>query len=169
MRVPPACQARASAVLGAALLASLGCALAVGAEARPVALPLLAIANLVALFVAVLRGRDGELPVFELGSACVIITALYGSVPVLGYWLGGLRWSSFSDQRLFGSPMTPEDVGGVWGYYAMLEALANRKHERHKEFKEWVGRFDPEAFDPAEATAAMKQGLPNWREVEDLL
>jgi hypothetical protein len=60
----------------------------------------------------------------------------------------------------------PEDVGGVWGYYGMLEALANPKHERHREFKEWAGPFDPETFDPAEATEAMREGLPNWRDEE---
>jgi hypothetical protein len=62
----------------------------------------------------------------------------------------------------------PEDVGGVWGFYAMLEALANPKHERHREFKQWVGKYDPEQFDPAKATKAMIKGLPDWREFDEL-
>src|SRR5262249_4936275 len=42
----------------------------------------------------------------------------------------------------------PEDCGGVWGYAELLEALADPKHKRHEELKEWVGgEFDPEAFD----------------------
>ena len=42
----------------------------------------------------------------------------------------------------------PEDVGGPWGYDEMLEALADRDHERHAEIREWVGDdFDPHAFD----------------------
>jgi hypothetical protein len=57
----------------------------------------------------------------------------------------------------------PEDVGGVWGYAEFLAALANPKHERHDEFLEWAGPFDPDEFDPAEATKAMKTGLPDWR------
>ena len=41
----------------------------------------------------------------------------------------------------------PEDVGGPCGYAEYLEALADRKHERHKEFLRWRGKFDSEAFD----------------------
>jgi hypothetical protein len=57
----------------------------------------------------------------------------------------------------------PEDVGGVWGYAEFLEAITNPKHERHDEFREWSGPFDADAFDAADATKAMKKGLPNWR------
>jgi hypothetical protein len=60
----------------------------------------------------------------------------------------------------------PEDVGGPYGYQEYLEALADPKHERHDEFLEWRGPFDPKAFDPAAATKAMRKGLPNWRETE---
>jgi hypothetical protein len=31
----------------------------------------------------------------------------------------------------------PEDCGGPWGYMEALEILADPKHERHKEMKEW--------------------------------
>jgi hypothetical protein len=41
----------------------------------------------------------------------------------------------------------PEDCGGVWGYADFLEAMADPKHENHREMKEWIGgRFDPERF-----------------------
>lgn len=59
----------------------------------------------------------------------------------------------------------PEDVGGVWGYAEYLEALANPKHERHDEFMEWSGPFDPDGFDPKKATREMKKGLPDWRSI----
>ncbi len=56
------------------------------------------------------------------------------------------------------------DCGGIWGYPDFLEAIANKKHERHDELLECVGgRFDPEEFDPADATRAMKKGLPDRR------
>lgn len=51
----------------------------------------------------------------------------------------------------------PEDIGGIWGYAEFLEALADPRHERHEEFMEWAGPFDPEDFDAAEATTAMRQ------------
>jgi hypothetical protein len=57
----------------------------------------------------------------------------------------------------------PEDVGGIGGYEEFLEALADPKHEQHDELLEWSGPFDPEKFDPKEATKHMKRGLPNWR------
>ena len=58
----------------------------------------------------------------------------------------------------------PEDCGGAWGYPDFIEAIRNKKHERHDEMIEWVGgRFDPEAFDAAATTKSMKKGLPDWR------
>jgi hypothetical protein len=41
----------------------------------------------------------------------------------------------------------PEDVGGVWGYAEFLAAIADPKHESHRDMKEWIGgRFDAEKF-----------------------
>ena len=58
----------------------------------------------------------------------------------------------------------PEDCGGIWGYPGFIEAIENSDHERHEELLEWIGgSFDPEAFDPAAATKAMKKGLPDWK------
>jgi hypothetical protein len=41
----------------------------------------------------------------------------------------------------------PEDCGGVWGYEALLEALADPDHPDHEDMVEWAGQIDPEAFD----------------------
>jgi len=42
----------------------------------------------------------------------------------------------------------PEDVGGIWGYAELLEAIGDPKHESHEGMLEWVGgEFDPEKFD----------------------
>ena len=60
----------------------------------------------------------------------------------------------------------PEDVGGVWGYAEFLEAIADPKHEQHDDFVEWAGEFDPEEFDAAKATKAMRRGLPDRRQYE---
>ncbi len=42
----------------------------------------------------------------------------------------------------------PEDCGGIWGYYALQEALKDPKHPEHEDMTEWVGGdFDPVEFD----------------------
>ena len=39
----------------------------------------------------------------------------------------------------------PEDIGGVRGYYAFLEAMSDPKHPNHEELKDWYGEvFSPE-------------------------
>jgi len=44
----------------------------------------------------------------------------------------------------------PDDCGGVWGYYELLEALADPDHTDHEDLTDWLGDpdFDPEAFSP---------------------
>ena len=42
----------------------------------------------------------------------------------------------------------PEDCGGVYGYYDLLEVISDPKNPRHEETMEWVGEeFDPNFFD----------------------
>ncbi len=43
----------------------------------------------------------------------------------------------------------PEDCGGVWGYGRVLQVLKRTKTADDREFREWVGDYDPEAFDLA--------------------
>jgi hypothetical protein len=58
----------------------------------------------------------------------------------------------------------PEDVGGAWGYQDFLGAIADPENEERDGLLEWAGgSFDPDAFDPAAATRAMRRGLPDWR------
>jgi len=54
----------------------------------------------------------------------------------------------------------PEDCGGVWGYYNLLETIADPDHEMHEELSEWLGdEFDPEAFDLDEVNGIFAE----WR------
>lgn len=42
----------------------------------------------------------------------------------------------------------PEDCGGLWGYYNMLEILKDPDHEEYEEYTDWLGdEFDPTYFD----------------------
>jgi hypothetical protein len=41
----------------------------------------------------------------------------------------------------------PEDCGGVYGFYDLLETIGNPDHEQYAETMEWLDEdFDPEAF-----------------------
>src|SRR5205823_3065933 len=52
----------------------------------------------------------------------------------------------------------PEDVGGPWGYADFLEAIADPKHENHRDMKEWVGgKFDPEKFSVEAVNKELRQ------------
>jgi len=41
----------------------------------------------------------------------------------------------------------PEDCGGTPGFYAQLEIRADPSHPDHEQIKEWLGDYDPNAFD----------------------
>jgi len=53
----------------------------------------------------------------------------------------------------------PEDCGGIPGFYDLLDALKDPKHEQHQELKDWVGGdYDPEAF----SIEAINRILVHW-------
>ena len=115
---------RTAAVAGTVLLASAAGLMLVEPASRPVILPVLAVANLLTFFVVVLHDRDGRLPVCEIGSVCAGITGLYAMVPLLGFWLGGLRWSPQSDGLLSMNPPTMSQIAGVaWRYVLYLASF----------------------------------------------
>ena len=59
----------------------------------------------------------------------------------------------------------PEDIGGPWGYCDFLEIIANPKHPRHRNLREWLGGdFDPLHFDAKRATTAMRKGIARYYE-----
>ena len=42
---------------------------------------------------------------------------------------------------------SPEDCGGIGGFYHLLEAVRDPLHKDHEELREWLGGdFDPDAF-----------------------
>lgn len=55
----------------------------------------------------------------------------------------------------------PEDCGGPWGFHELLDAIADPSHPRHEELTEWLPiGYDPEEFDPDEATDDMRAPRP---------
>ncbi|MHC4931419.1 MAG: plasmid pRiA4b ORF-3 family protein [Planctomycetota bacterium] len=56
----------------------------------------------------------------------------------------------------------PEDCGGVFGYYELLDALEDPTHERHEEFREWIGDdYDPEEFDRSSVNRVLENLAPD--------
>ena len=52
----------------------------------------------------------------------------------------------------------PEDCGGIWGYYDLLEAVNNPEDEEHEELREWLGEgFDPSRFDLQKVNTALSR------------
>ena len=50
----------------------------------------------------------------------------------------------------------PEDCGGLYGYYNLLEALSDPKHPEHRELKRWLGKgCDPQHFSVDEVNAEL--------------
>jgi hypothetical protein len=41
----------------------------------------------------------------------------------------------------------PEDCGGIPGFYAQLEILADPEHPDHPDVEDWFGDYDPNSFD----------------------
>ena len=55
----------------------------------------------------------------------------------------------------------PEDSGGVWGYYDLLEARKDPEHARHEDCACWLGDdFDPERFDIEESNRMQREFWP---------
>jgi hypothetical protein len=51
----------------------------------------------------------------------------------------------------------PEDCGGIWGYYDLLETIKDPKNPDYEDMREWLGGdFDPEAFDLDSLNAELK-------------
>ena len=51
----------------------------------------------------------------------------------------------------------PEDCGGIWGYYDMLNILEDPSHEEYENYKEWLGEdFDPAYFNLDEINAFLR-------------
>jgi hypothetical protein len=51
----------------------------------------------------------------------------------------------------------PEDCGGIYGYYDLLEAVEDPHHPEHENLLDWLGTdFDPNAFDLEAVNAQLR-------------
>lgn len=61
----------------------------------------------------------------------------------------------------------PEDCGGVWGFYEMLEIREDPNARDHEHMKEWLGEpFNPEVFSPpCRHQSVLRHRLQGSREI----
>ena len=85
--------------------------LSCGADARQVVMPLLALIDILALFLLALWARTRTTPL-EVGTLCAAAIFLYAAIPLINYICSGYQWTIVSDERLFHSNMTPAELGG---------------------------------------------------------
>jgi hypothetical protein len=56
----------------------------------------------------------------------------------------------------------PEDCGSFPGYANVLRVLAKAKTEEDREFRNWVGQYDPECFDLEAVNRQIKPKTKRW-------
>jgi hypothetical protein len=57
----------------------------------------------------------------------------------------------------------PEDVGGPGGYARFREAIIDRSHKRHAEYKDWIGDdFDPNTVNSQRLTRNVRALAERW-------
>lgn len=64
----------------------------------------------------------------------------------------------------------PEDCGGLYGYYNLLEIISNKKHPEYKDMVEWMGgRFDPNEFEVDDVNVDLEdiEGIMEAEDDED--
>jgi hypothetical protein len=51
----------------------------------------------------------------------------------------------------------PEDCGGIWGYYRLLDIISDPKHPEHAEMREWLGDGEVPLFNRDAVNARLKR------------
>jgi hypothetical protein len=79
--------------------------------------PMFALLGAAIIFLLLLRKRDGELEVFELGVFYAGVVFIYSVYPLMAYVTGGLQFSRFSNFRLFVAQPLPGQMAIVAWYF----------------------------------------------------
>lgn len=82
-----------------------------------VAAPILAMLAVAIMFLSVLRRRDGEFEMVELGVFYGGVIFLYSVYPLVAFISGDLRFSRFADSRLLLSQPSPTETATVGWYF----------------------------------------------------
>ena len=117
--------ARAYPWIAALLLGSFAYVFASQESDWPVMIPALVLLNCAVIFLLVLSLPNLEMPVFEIGPMFAAVITLYGAIPLFQFQLRNGVYGSASDNRLWVSQPTAEEVGLIgWAHVAFLVAFA---------------------------------------------
>lgn len=88
--------------------------------------------------------------IYDMGDSWehrLILTDVRSADPTLAYprYIAGER------------AVPPEDCGGIPGFYAALEALADPNHPDHEDAADWLDGYDPDHFDEPALKAAVSR------------
>lgn len=107
------------------LLAFCICLFFIDTEAGYVAAPLFSCVFIMLWVTSTLWNKDGGLPVFDIGFICLLATFIYSVVPLINFWVAGLKFGVLSDARLWNYKITPEEMGSFhWRHVLYLGSLA---------------------------------------------
>lgn len=114
---------RVSVVLGVLALVVMASAVQfLTVDDRPMAWPVVAIAIIVLAYVMVLWSRDGAVPVFDMGTLCMLAIGAYAIMPLAGFILMDGRWDISTDNRLFAYEFNPAELASFGWRYAVYAA-----------------------------------------------
>ncbi len=123
-KVPAVDVARVSLVgllwSGSALAGGVVLLLVTTEDNLPVILPTLTAASIAALCFRMLRRcQRGASPAFDVGMVYVAVVALYTLYPLIGFMINGLKYTEFSDARLFAAQPSPIEIATVGWYHVV--------------------------------------------------
>jgi hypothetical protein len=111
---------RVSAVVGVvALMAMVSAVAFLAPDDRVMAWPAVAIAATVLMYVMVLWSRDGALPMFDMGTLCMLSIGVYSLMPLVGFILMAGHWHEQTDNRLFNYDFQPTELAAFGWRYAL--------------------------------------------------
>src|SRR5678815_235591 len=111
-------------IAGSFLVASVVALFLTEHDYRYLLAPVLAMATIGVVHVSLLWERDGDLPVFEIGTIWLMGTLVYSIVPFVGFLAAGLQWPASADGRLLAYQFDAEEIGVyAWRHVVYIAAF----------------------------------------------
>lgn len=93
-------------------------------DVRAVLAPAIVIVAGAFLYLTVQIRREGHMPIFEAATFFMLATAVYSTVPLLQFLLGGMKFGPWSDNRLWVWDPSPQEFGSfAWRHAVLMSAF----------------------------------------------